>query len=483
MKFLTLAALALTFAACSSDDNDIIQQPARQPAEITITATIDAKDGAMTRASMNDDNDNIWVRWEDTDEFAILFNDGTTEVKRIATVVSSTITSSKATITFTVPATLGDNTDCKIVYPATAANATNDGVKTYAELMATQDGELSDKLDVRYGTGTINKGTATLSVNPDWTQQFAIFKFTLSGTAIDATHPLYIKDGSDDVVTTVTPTTSRQVIYVAMPANGVSTTYKFQAETANNIIVKSGPATIYPGTFYKTRLNTPGLGDLYYSDGSYSSVLQTGKTPIGVIAYLGNDGCVESKANGGGHGLVLCLRNASDEAEGMEWSRENVSNFAGQEVTDFDGLMRTENVSGYTNTAALTEEEIADQYPAASAAKNYATLPAPASTTGWFLPSAQQWVKVQMGLGRLKDGEISWDNYSGGVFATAWWDEAMSKAGAINYDRMTIENMNYWTSSESSASEVVVLGYDSAGFTWKTCRKDDYCHVRPMLAF
>ena len=32
----------------------------------------------------------------------------------------------------------------------------------------------------------------------------------------------------------------------------------------------------------------------------------------------------------------------------------------------------------------------ASNYPAASAAWNYAGLEAPANTTGWFLPSAQQ---------------------------------------------------------------------------------------------
>lgn len=52
-KFFLMAALALTFAACSNDDNDM-QSPAEQPAKaegITITATLAPKDaGATTRA-------------------------------------------------------------------------------------------------------------------------------------------------------------------------------------------------------------------------------------------------------------------------------------------------------------------------------------------------------------------------------------------------------------------------------------------------
>ena len=48
-KFFLMAALALTFAACSNDDNDAAQ-PAKAEG-ITITATLAPKsDGAATRA-------------------------------------------------------------------------------------------------------------------------------------------------------------------------------------------------------------------------------------------------------------------------------------------------------------------------------------------------------------------------------------------------------------------------------------------------
>ena len=64
--------------------------------------------------------------------------------------------------------------------------------------------------------------------------------------------------------------------------------------------------------------DTPALGDLYYSDGTFSSTLINGKTPIGVIAYLGSDSFSENGVtlrDGvttlNSYGLVLCLKNAA----------------------------------------------------------------------------------------------------------------------------------------------------------------------------
>ena len=118
-KFFFMAALALTFAACSNDDNDIALQPAEQAAngEITITATVSSDEGATNRA-LSIDGSNIASTWKLTDQFAILFNDGTNDVKRTATV--SSITVSSVTITFTIPESLANNTACTIVYPASA---------------------------------------------------------------------------------------------------------------------------------------------------------------------------------------------------------------------------------------------------------------------------------------------------------------------------------------------------------------------------
>ena len=96
------------------------------------------------------------------------------------------------------------------------------------------------------------------------------------------------------------------------------------------------------------------------------------------------------------------------------------------------------------------------KYPAAAAAKNYKELPAPAGTTGWFLPSAQQWVRMMTALGGLKESDIAWRNdfgYSDGAIDK--WENALKKAGSGKYDSMIDDDYTFWTSSECSAEEAL----------------------------
>jgi hypothetical protein len=65
-------------------------------------------------------------------------------------------------------------------------------------------------------------------------------------------------------------------------------------------------------------------------------------------------------------------------------------------------------------------------------------LAAPAGTTGWFLPSAQQWVKMMTGLGGLKASDINkwYDWFDQSHTAVDNWEAAFKKAGSGNYDSM-----------------------------------------------
>ena len=244
----------------------------------------------------------------------------------------------------------------------------------------------------------------------------------------------------------------------------------------------------------------PALGDLYYSDGTWSATLVAGKTPIGVIAYLGTDEFTETGTDVDGstfkgHGLVLCLKNA---ASNVKWSTEVDDYEFGEsaKVNSSDALKRMTDVSGYTNTATLAAKaDAATKYPAAWQAKNYTDLAAPAGTTGWFLPSAQQWVKMQEGLGGLAEGDITWASWfdNDHTAATAW-ETAMKKAGTKGtaYDSVTDDVLWYLSSSEYSAGSAVYLGIDATvtgtiyGFSWVDVGKgysDANGRVRPVLAF
>ena len=241
----------------------------------------------------------------------------------------------------------------------------------------------------------------------------------------------------------------------------------------------------------------PALGDLYYSDGTWSSTLVEGKTPIGVIAYLDQPGADDNEITesgyGAGHGLVLCMKNAVSD---VVWSTETKWILMQHEMLDDGDFTRTNNVSGYSNTAKLTANvEIASKYPAAAAARNYTDLPAPAGTTGWFLPSAQQWARMMTGLGGLNQSDITWLTwFNNGHSAVTAWENAMAKAGAKGtvYDSMTDVSLCYWASSEYSENTAVLLEVNATGdgfgdgLYWNIDTKfgSTLCiGVRPVLAF
>ena len=513
-KLFFMAALALTFAACSSDDNDI-QNPA-QPAKaegITITAKLAPKSGgAATRAVADKGDDKITVTWAQDEKIAILYEVSST--KYVATAnIDDVDANGVATISFTVEDGTLDDTPCTLVYPAKLSDETTvykddlSGVKDAATLLAAQDGTLNANLDVRVGEGTIQTTTPSLTVTTQPAAQYSIFKFTtqdISGSAITPTE-FTVSDAAGNVITTVTLTTSD--LYVALPVL-TADTYWFNATADSKpYIAKATVSTATSaGTYYQSTVKMATLGDLMGADGKFyanaAAISTASTTAIGVIAYLGTDNFTENGTNVGGstfvgHGLVLCLKNAASGAD-AQWSTETSALEFGEDakVASIDALKRATNVSGYTNTKTLAgKTDAATKYKAAYAAKNYTGLTAPAGTTGWFLPSAQQWVKMQTGLGGLEESSIKWNNwYDNDHTAADEWETALSNAGAAGtaYDSMTSTNLYYWSSSEVSASKAVSLGVDASstgsghGFDWNSGNKDSMSgtrRVRPVLAF
>ena len=253
-KILTTVALALMMAACSNDYNEAALQPGAGH-EITVTATIDADGGSTLTRTVAESGTAITSSLAADEQIAVLFSDGTTNLVRTATVKS--VADGTATIEFTIPTSLANNTACTLVYPATAAKADNSDVKTYAELFATQTGVLSDALDVRRGTATIqNDGfTANLSDATKLVAQNAIVKFSLSyGTSVLAAKTLTVKDGDGNTLTTVTPaaTGGASDLYVAM-APATAATFRLEASDGTFLyIYEKSSVTIEKGKYYQS---------------------------------------------------------------------------------------------------------------------------------------------------------------------------------------------------------------------------------------
>ena len=138
--------------------------------------------------------------------------------------------------------------------------------------------------------------------------------------------------------------------------------------------------------------------------------------------------------------------------------------------------------------------DAATKYPAADQAKNYTGLTAPAGSTGWFLPSAQQWVKMIEGLGKLADGAPVWNSwFDNNHTAADKWEATLAKAGDGNYHSMTEGYLRFASSSECNSGNgtVYLIVYamdtgDNYGFNWSADNKifvSGNDRVRPIFAF
>ena len=515
MDWLVMAA-ALTIAttACSSEDNNIADEPTpattETPKTYTMTVTASKGDDATTRALSLDGN-KLNATWA-TDEVVQVYSvegEGYEETESSDPVGTLTAQSSGVTTTlkgeFVLTYTPTVGTKLRLKFNDKPDYSTQEGSLDY---IATHcDYAVAD---ITISTVDAVTGDVTSTAPASFANQQAIVKFSLKqpdGTTPVAATSLTVKVGSTTY--NVTPAAAASDIFVAVrKASNKAVSLSANTATGNFSYDKTG-ITFENGKYYAigvkmTRI--PTLGDLYYSDGTFSWTLEDGKTPIGVIAYVGTDAFTENgvtlrdgTTTLQSHGLVLCLKNIDH----VKWRKNpseggpaNMIVFSSDvQVNDRDDLLRTTDVSGYTNTKFLTEQTDAESnYPAAYQSWNYSVLTAPVTTTGWFMPSIQQWVKMLTGLGGMNESDITWKVWKDPSLTSIHNLEAvMEKAGARGaaYDGMSDGNRNYWSSSESNAGFATSLavyptnsngqrGMYIAGYT-----KGNYWnyYVRPVLAF
>ena len=260
---------------------------------------------------------------------------------------------------------------------------------------------------------------------------------------------------------------------------------------------------------------TMAVGDIYYSDGAMthqSEALASGKTPIGIVGYLGNDYWTEKGVSGkGGHALVMCLKTIGSTGKTSigtryAWYSSNID--AGRtKVNSKSLLVNSYNQSygsGYTETNALILKW-GQNAAAAYQAQNYKTLPANSSKcTGWFLPTAGQYYAVMTTLGApfSDDWTGIWDGNTSthpklGFFnnmttVTTNINNKLKKVGDSNYTEFFGDiNTWAWTSSEFSSPNAVLIdsgvdnskGSGSVRFATGYSFKATQGPVRPFLAF
>lgn len=309
--------------------------------------------------------------------------------------------------------------------------------------------------------------------------------------------------------------------YVALVKPNITTDFSCDSTTeadswTGNVSVKPTPNSVAKATATSKRTSWPAksytmtVGDIYYSDGAItkpkpediSAARANGKTPIGVIGYLGNNKWTESGTGSGygGHALVMCLKNigsngTTDMGQNYRWysSNEDCHRTKVDAGDKIRGSSDKDYGSGYKETTDLVAKGSA--FEAANAAKNYTVLPAPTNRcTGWFLPSAGQYYAVMSQLG----GGISPDDWEINAFfgnmrtVSGKINAALSKVGPDQYTEFFQGTNTWaWTSSEFSPTAAVYVdsgvdddkGSGSVRFYTYDSTKAGPIPVRPFLAF
>ena len=447
-KVFGIAALLLALAACNKETEIT---PVEQPSDskgITITATLAPKT-ADTKA-VADGGDKITVTWAENEKIAILYEVSGTRYASEAT-IKTVDASGTATIEFTVVSGTADNTACTLVYPYSAAKDDHTGVKDAATLLAAQDGTLNANLDVRVGAGTIRTTTPGLTVTTQPAAQFAIFKFTLNGPSIDATHPLVIKDNaSNTTITTVTPASTATSVYVAMPA-AASKAYKFVVITADNKYIKSGTATIEAGKYYRTPLTLEPRYplDLRSATAEWdlgAVVCDDGKMYMEKKAVTGTAVGILGKVTATGHGLILALQDAPKQSWNTINSWDSRTDFADTELK-----LLPNGAHGSLTSYFWFVRSVSDLIP----------------VSNWCVAQKDDYSAIFQNLGST-DVNSNGTTYDGNVNAYI--------TTGVGGTAMT--SNNYWSATEYDVNFAWNFGY-----SWAELGKTNSLNVRPVLGF
>ena len=439
-KLFFMAALALMTAACSNDDNDLTQQPAKAEG-IPFTATISIGESGTTRA-LSESGSTLVATWDTGEKVALIYTvSATTYVKEAEVTPQGDGT---ATISTTLEGSPADDTDVTIVYPYSAVDGTTKDVKT--DLLASQNGlltgigSIAEKYELRKTTTPaklkIDGTTASLKGTVSLTNQNAIFKLTLKdidGTNDVSATSVVISD-QNGVVTTVTPASGYEnAMYVALPTTATTLKFLVTGSDSKKYFNMASSLSLV-ASYYQSTVKLATVGDVILSTGKCAKAGTSGA--VAKICYLGSETGEAAPYN---HGLALALTDANSGST-CKWKTSN---------TDAGHTKQTNKT--FTEESGLQYNDVthnSDTYPAFKAAIANNDIAAPTSCSSWFLASGYQWQKM------------------------------ISVAGLSNLGLQ--ESAYYWSSTERNATGVWYL---ISSYGWDYNPRDRDYLVRACLAF
>lgn len=258
------------------------------------------------------------------------------------------------------------------------------------------------------------------------------------------------------------------------------------------------------------------VGDFYYSDGTWSSILDSEKECIGIVAYVGDitatDPVLAQEHPSCRHGLVVSLTESNNQmsGEGVAWQKydtlynRTVSDWILENTDEYEsiatGTEASDNINrpmGYSNTRAIeafNADPANSQWPvdAVQWVVDYReTHPVPEHTSGWYLPSAKEMSLVMSGPydGNLGDVTISTgiSTENKTVLNTSLSQISGSMLiGTFGTDEIVPIPISYWSSSEYADEHTYAFAIEHLAGSAQTAFKYDgpsMYRVRPVLAF
>lgn len=234
------------------------------------------------------------------------------------------------------------------------------------------------------------------------------------------------------------------------------------------------------------------VGDFYYSDGTYSSELDKNKEVIGVVFWTGdpteNDPALRRDCPECTHGLVVAA--SGDQESGWqsyyklydatigEWVEANAPEYmttiAGRGDDDF-----LNKIVGYNNTKAMelfNADPANSEWPVDAVEKVVAyrgTVPAPTSTSDWYVPSIKE---LSLMISGEYDGNIYEMNESN-TSNVKLVNEKLAEA-----EKEQLETFFYWSSSEDDKLSAFRIGTEM-GYVFAYRKGVINYRVRFVLAF
>ena len=289
----------------------------------------------------------------------------------------------------------------------------------------------------------------------------------------------------------------------------VSETGEVTAVGAGNAKITAASGEI-SGECSVTVIGDPQIGDFYYSDGTYSPELDTDKTPIGVIFWVGDPGVSDPTLRADHPECINGLAVSLDGEFPTAWQSGNAS--YGKEVndwvednTDFQEIIAGKtsgnssddllnSIVGYNNTKAIeafnaAPENAAWPVEAVSELAAYREkVPVPESCSGWYLPSTKE-------LSLLCAGEIDGNIWGVGDFGGS--GRYSERAALVNEKLAQIDGamllmkdftdpaVTYWASQEITSEYALNLffRFGQMGHQLKDWQYGTNGRVRFILAF